>query len=192
MTEFVYDTSKITAAAVTPPKYTPYEIKNIFSHTHKFDFNKDDPIEIASRLIETAKTYKSYSCCANQIGLDYSVFVAGYDNEFVAFFNPRIIDFSLDETLGKESDNITFPGLILNIYRSNNITVEYQDFEGNLLKHQFDGLTARVIQQCVQRLDGHTIDQNVSKLQFERANKALSKKVKAVVRYQMNQLRVKK
>lgn len=192
MVDFVYNTEHIAKTTAQSHIIEHYEINNIFCHTHPFDFSKSDAVEVASRLIETAKKYRSYSCCANQVGLNSSVFVAGYDQEFVAFFNPRIIDYSLDESLSKESDNISFPGLVLNIYRSNKIVVEYQDYEGNFHKTGFEGLTARTVQQCIDRLEGRGIDHKVSKLQLERANKALSKKIKTVVRHQMNQLKVKK
>lgn len=195
MVNFVYNTEEITKKQVelnTQPIFEPYEIDNIYSHTQDFNFEQENAVEIASRLIETAKKYRSYSCCANQVGLNLSVFVAGYDQEFVAFFNPRIVDYSLEESLSKESDNISFPGLVLNIYRSNKILVEYQDYEGNIHQNKFEGLTARTIQQCVDRLQGIGIDYKVSKLQLQRANKALNKKIKTVVRYQMNQLKVKK
>lgn len=195
MSNFVYNTEEITnnQLQTKQPTFSPFELKDAVNPTTCFEFdNTVNPSELASRLIETAKKFKSYSCCSNQVGLESSVFVAGYDQEFVAFFNPVIIDHSKETTLSKESDNISFPGLVLNIERSNSITVKYQDYEGKEHIQKFDGLTARIIQQCVHRLDGITFDKLVSRLQLQRANKAVSKKIKKIVNQQMNRLRLKK
>lgn len=193
MVNFVYNTEEITNNQLKPKdQFFPFEIDDKFVTCNKFVFDGSvNPEELANRMIETAKKYKSYSCCSNQIGFKDSVFVAGYGEEFVAFFNPIILDYNGEETLAKESDNISFPGLVLNIKRYSSVTVEYQDYLGQVHVQTFDGLTSRIIQQCCDRLQGIGINRVVSKLQLERANKALNKKVKFVVRHQMNQLRIK-
>ena len=65
-----------------------------------FDF-ADPPVnpnEFASSLVETCKTHRGYGLSANQCGFKYRVFVMGTGDEYVAFFNPEIINISKEES----------------------------------------------------------------------------------------------
>ena len=70
--------------------------------------------------------------------------------------------------------------------------VQYYDFNGELHKSIFEGLTARIIQQCIDTLNGIPFTHRVSKIQLERANKALNKKIKQVVRAEMSKVKPNK
>ena len=56
-----------------------------------FDNPPVNPNSLASSLVDTCKYYKGYGLSANQCGLSYRVFVMGANEEYVAFFNPKII-----------------------------------------------------------------------------------------------------
>ena len=84
-----------------------------------FDFKNPpvDPSEFASTLVETCKHHRGYGLSANQCGFPYRVFVMGTDNEYVAFFNPEIINVSKETVhlaegcLSGEWKGATFSGI---------------------------------------------------------------------------------
>lgn len=187
--EFIYDTNSLVSATSDPVVQTfkPYmlvEQNDPILTTKLKDFDFGDPnldsIKIASRLVETAKYHRVYGIAANQCGLEHRVFVAGSDENFVAFYNPVIIS-SDDEILMQESD-LSNMGLLLHVKRPKSIVLQYQDYNGETKLLQFDGLTARIIQQNIDRLNGIDFKFRVSPFVRERAKKALNKKVKKFVR----------
>ena len=185
--EMVYNTENLATYSATSEikKYTPYELTKETSsilreNIKDFDFSDPelDPIEISSRLIETIKLYKgAYSLAANQCGLPYNVFVAGSGEEFVAFFNPEIIVESPATSIMAESD-LSNMGLSLHIKRPSSVTIGYQDYTGEQKIIQFDGLTSRIVQQNIDRLNGIDFKDKVSKFVLDRSKKALNKKIK--------------
>jgi peptide deformylase len=184
MTDFVYDTTKTKTFSITEPKFTPYQLTDKFNQLLKtklkdFDFSDPqlDPIDIASRLIETANLHKVYGVAANQCGLPHRVFIAGSEEEFVAFFNPEIITESIEEVMMEESD-LSNMALLLHIKRPKSISVQFQDFNGEQKVLQFEGLTARIVQQNIDRLNGIDFTEKVSKFVLDRAKKTLDKKIK--------------
>ena len=110
-----------------------------------FDFANPptDPVTLASRLVETCKKFKGIGLTASQCGLSYRVFVMGNDDEYIACFNPEIVDISKEEKIGFEGC-LSFPGLGLQIVRPTWVEVEYQDYMGEKRFATFEGLTARV------------------------------------------------
>jgi peptide deformylase len=187
--EFIYNTNELTSV------YTPIELKfkpyDLVSQTdpilttklENFDFGNPnlDTADISSRLIETAKLHNIFGVAANQVGLPYRVFIAGSGEEYVAFFNPVIISVSGGNIILPELD-ISNMGLQLHIKRPKDIVVQYQDYIGETKLVQFGGLTSRIIQQNVDRLNGIDFKTKVSKFNLERKQKSLNKKVKRFVR----------
>lgn len=201
MMQNTYNTEQIVKQQTTT-RPLPLEVVSIIHPATEYDFNVsnvtiNDAIinigDFTERLITTANQYRSYSCAANQVGVNARIFVAGYADNFVGFFNPVILDdFDSEEILEKEVDSISFPGLILNVRRFKKILLQYQDFNGEIHKSIFEGLTARVIQQSIDTLNGIPFTHRVSKIQLERANKALNKKIKQVVRAEMSKVKIDK
>lgn len=192
MNEFIYNTSEVVSqnASVPEQKFLGYELcgqKDPILTTKLQDFDFTDstlnPSEIASRLIETCKQYKIYGIAANQCGLNHRVMVAGAEDNYVAFFNPIIIEASGEE-LQQEAD-ISNLGLSLPVKRLKSIIVEYLDYEGEEKTVRLDDLTARVVQQGIDRLNGIDFKTRVSKLVLDRANASLNKKIKRFVKSQM-------
>ena len=188
MNEIVYNTNELNPPVQTAPEFEPYTLapqnsELLGSKIKIFDFGdpNHDPLEIGSRLVETAKLHNTFGITANQCGLRHRVFVAGSDDNYVAFFNPEIILESDDTILIPETD-LSNMGLLLHVKRPKTITVNFQDYNGQEKTLQFDGLTSRIVQQCVDRLNGIGFEMRVSKLVLERANKALDKKVKKFVK----------
>jgi peptide deformylase len=189
MSEFIYNTADVVsqAAAAPKPQFLGYELCDqkdpvLITKLNDFDFTNTElnPSEVASRLIATCKFHRVYGIAANQCGLDYKVLVAGAEDNFVAFFNPIILD-SAGEILLEESD-LSNMGLLLAVKRPKSIVVSYQDFNGEQKTTLVDGLTSRIIQQSIDRLNGIDFKTKVSKFVLERAETALNKKIKKIIR----------
>lgn len=120
-----------------------------------FDFKKDDPIGMANTLIEALQKHKGLGLSANQIGLRKRCFVAGIEDNVVAYFNPEIINASSETELLDEGC-LSFPGLRLKIRRPVHIEMRYQDYTGQWHQIVFEGMTARVLQHETNHLDGIT------------------------------------
>jgi peptide deformylase len=192
MNEFIYNTADVVAQTATPPEqqlagYPLCDQRDSILTTKLKDFDFNDttlnPEEIASRLIATCKYHKIYGIAANQCGLKHKVLVAGAEDNWVAFFNP-VIDEYFDEVMLQESD-LSNMGLVLSVKRPKSITIVYQDFAGGNKVMRLEGLTARIVQQGIDRLNGIDFKTLVSKFVLERAEKALEKKIKKFVRSQM-------
>jgi peptide deformylase len=188
--EFIYDTSSsISTVNTTPnePEFKPYSLvdqnDSILTTELKL-FNFGDPTldsaEIASRLVETAKYHRVYGVAANQCGLTHRVFVAGSDDNFVAFYNPVIIS-TEGEVLMQESD-LSNMGLSLQVKRPEAVIIQYQDYNGETKLVRFEGLTSRIIQQNIDRVNGIDFKTRVSSFVLNRSKKSLNKKIKKFVR----------
>ena len=123
MTEIVYNTNELNPPIKKQPEFEPYTLvaQNsdiLGSKIKNFDFSdpNSDPIEIGSRLVETAKLHETFGIAANQCGLRHRVFVAGSDDNYVAFFNPEIILESKDTILIQETD-LSNMGMLLSVKR---------------------------------------------------------------------------
>lgn len=137
-----------------------------------FDFDKPlvNSIEFASSLVETCKKYKGIGLSANQCGYEHRVFVMGNDDNFVSFFNPKIVSTS-GETIKMEEGCLSFPDIFLTVERPYSIVVEYQDFNGEVRNATFGGLTARCFQHELDHMNGIVYTHKVSPLSLHMALK---------------------
>jgi len=110
-------------------------------------------MQFASELVETCKEFRGLGLSANQCGFPYRVFVMGTDDNFVAFFNPKIV-YSTPETVHMMEGCLSFPMLGLMVTRPQEIHVEYQDYTGEHKEAQFTGLTARCFQHELDHMNG--------------------------------------
>jgi len=120
----------------------------------EFDFNNPpvNPNEFASSLVETCKLHKGYGLSANQCGFKYRVFVMGAEDNFVAFFNPKVVK-TYDEAHMMEGC-LSFPFLGLRITRPAAVDVEYQDFNGEHKTSHFTGISARCFLHELDHMNG--------------------------------------
>ncbi len=137
-----------------------------------FDFVNPpvNPAEFASSLVETCKKHGALGLSANQCGYNYRVFVMGSGEEYVAFFNPKILSRS-EETSKMEEGCLSFMDLFLNIERPSTIEVEYQDFTGTTKTIKFAGLTARCFQHELDHMNGIVYTMHVKPLAMQMAMK---------------------
>lgn len=155
----------------------------------KFDFNSGvNPTILASELVETLKLHNAYGLAANQCGLPYRVFVMGYGEEYVAFFNPEIIEES-EETDHNVEGCLSFPGLTLYITRPKKIKVKYQDFTGEYKENIFEGLTARIFIHELDHLNGVVYTNRAKPLALKNGLSKRDKYFKKVARMIVKQKR---
>jgi peptide deformylase len=152
----------------------------------EFDFDNPpvNPNEFASSLVETCREHNGFGLSANQCGFKHRVFVMGSGEEYVAFFNPRIVASSEKESLLTEGC-LSFPALALKILRPEKIEVEYQDFNGNNHTGIFEGLTAHVFQHELDHLNGICYTDRAKPMALKMGLKKRGKFNKLLKRYNM-------
>ena len=142
-----------------------------------FDFENppEDPKEIETNLASAMERFGGIGLSANQLGLDYRVFVMRTaDSGIKAFFNPEITKVSQDTDLMKEGC-LSFPDLYLMIKRSKEIEFKYQNADGEENVLYLNGLGARCVQHECDHLNGVLFLQRASRLKLERALKSRPK-----------------
>jgi peptide deformylase len=141
----------------------------------EFDFQNApiNPNSFASTLVETCKKNNGLGLSANQCGFEHRVFVMGAENDYIACFNPKLIE-SEGET-HMEEGCLTFPLLMLRVTRPKKIKVEYQDFTGVKREATFDGISARVFLHELDHMNGIVYTSRVKPLAFQFGLKKLNK-----------------
>jgi peptide deformylase len=144
----------------------------------EFDFTNPpmNPIELASGLVDTCKYYKGYGLSANQCGFRHRVFVMGYGEEYVAFFNPKIIATRGEVHMAEGC--LSFPFLGLHITRPAEIDVEYFDYNGEKKTTKFNGISARCFQHELDHLNGIVYTEKVKPMALQSGMKKRNKLMK--------------
>lgn len=136
-----------------------------------------DAIKLASELVETCRLHRGYGLSANQCGLPYRVFVMGYEDEYVAFFNPSIVLASKKEVHMAEGC-LSFPFLGLHITRPEEIAVTYQDFKGEWKQATLTGISARCFQHELDHMNGIVYTKKVKPMALQNGMKKRNKLMK--------------
>jgi peptide deformylase len=134
-----------------------------------FDNPPVDPNTFASSLVETCIKHEGFGLSANQCGFRHRVFVVGAGEEYVAFYNPKIVSSSGSTKLPEGC--LSFKNLYLEVERPESIEVEYQDFTGTHKTAKFSGLTARCFQHELDHLNGVCYTKHVGPVALKMANK---------------------
>jgi len=144
----------------------------------EFDFKNApvNPMEFASSLVETCKKHKGYGLSANQCGFRYRVFVMGAEDNFVAFFNPKITA-TYDESHIVEGC-LSFPLLGLRITRPAAVDVEYQDFNGENKTAHYTGISARCFLHELDHMNGIVYTERVKPLALQMGMQKRNKLIK--------------
>lgn len=145
-----------------------------------FDNPPVDPNAFASSLVETCMEHDGFGLSANQCGFRYRVFVVGAGDEYVAFYNPKIVSSSGSSKLLEGC--LSFKNLYLEIERPETIEVEYQDFTGTNKTAKFSGLTARCFQHELDHLNGMCYTSHVGPVALKMANKERIKFTRSIAR----------
>ena len=159
--------SHISSTRIEVPtfKILPENDYGLYQQLDEFDFSNPpvNPMQFASSLVETCKQYRGLALSANQCGFPYRVFVAGHEDNYVAYFNPKVLVASVEEKIGLEGC-LSYPNLFLNINRPETIQVEYQDYNGDKHTAVFQGMTARVFMHELDHMNGIIFTQRAKPL----------------------------
>ncbi len=88
------------------------------------------------------------------------------------FVNPRVLICS-EETSTDEEGCLSVPGVVMPVTRAEEVTVEFQDLEGDTYEVQLTGFPARVVQHEIDHLEGCLIIDRTSKEERRRVLKEL-------------------
>jgi peptide deformylase len=159
----------------------------------EFDFSNPpiSPNEFASTLVETCKLNKGIGLSANQCGFKHRVFVMGAGDEYVAFFNPKLVSMS-DEMALMDEGCLSYPLLSLKISRPKEIMVEYQDFNGEIRNTKLTGISARCFLHELDHMNGIVYTSRVKPLAFQMAMKKRDKLFKMLNKMKKNLSKIKK
>lgn len=154
--------------------------------TDEFDFENppEDPKEVEKNLAEAMTRFGGIGLSANQLGLNYRVFVMKTaDSGIKAFFNPEVTKLSQETEMMKEGC-LSFPDIYLMIKRPKAIEFEYTNSDGDRKTLQLEGIGSRCVQHELDHLNGIIFLQRASRLKIERALKARPKELKKRIDYE--------
>ncbi|OGY67211.1 MAG: peptide deformylase [Candidatus Harrisonbacteria bacterium RIFCSPLOWO2_02_FULL_45_10c] len=132
------------------------ELGVLRGRARNFDFDSMKRSEINSlirRMRETMRKANGVGLSANQIGLDFNLFVAQIEGKFYAIFNSKITKIS-SETVTLEEGCLSVPEVFGNVPRSLKVTLEGFTKDGKKIKIRAWGLLARVFQHETDHLSG--------------------------------------
>jgi len=153
---------------------------------NEFDF-QNPPVnanEFASTLVETCKKNKGLGLSANQCGFPHRVFVMGAEDEYVAFFNPKVL--SSEGEAHMIEGCLSFPLLGLRITRPQEIVVEYQDFLGVKHTTRLNGISARIFLHELDHLDGIVYTERAKPLALKSGQEKRQKTIRNISKAQAN------
>ncbi|HLI88606.1 MAG TPA: peptide deformylase [Ktedonobacteraceae bacterium] len=117
---------------------------------HRFDPSLQ---RLVDDLFETMHAANGVGLAAPQIAQSIRVFVAAYEDQRVAMFNPEIVK-AEGEELGTEGC-LSIPGYVgENIRRAAKVLVKGQDVRGKPIRVAAEGWFARILQHEIDHLDG--------------------------------------
>ena len=174
------DVKKITATKVKTFALVPETDPILQEVLPEFNFS-NPPVnanEFASTLVDTCKELNGYGLSANQCGFRHRVFVVGTADNYVAFFNPKILETKGEVHMAEAC--LSFPLLGLHITRPAEVVIEYQDFNGEKHTEHFIGMTARCILHELDHLNGIVYTMKAKPLALQNGIKKRNKLMKMV------------
>ena len=131
-----------------------------------------DPKLMYDIMLENMVYHHGLGLSANQIGMPVKVFAMRIDESdyVIVCFNPEIQKES-DEMVMMTEGCLSFPSLYLNKRRPKELTVKYQDADGDFIDAHFEGLAARVFHHEMDHMVGKTFLEGVSKIFLQTARK---------------------
>lgn len=123
-----------------------------------FDNTLSEQIE---NMFETMYAKNGIGLAANQVGISLNMFIMDTNKNPLAFINPKVINKS-SITHEYPEGCLSFPGMKINIARSDSIHLEWQDVKGIIHQQEFHDLAAICIQHELEHLQGHTFIKNLN------------------------------
>ena len=137
-----------------------------------FDPPQADPKLMYNIMLENMVYHRGLGLSANQIGMPVKVFAMIIDDSDMAIvcFNPEILKES-KELVSMEEGCLSYPLLYLKKRRPEEISVKYQNVDGNPVSAHFEGLAARVFHHEMDHMKGKTFLMELVKLYYNQLEK---------------------
>jgi len=108
-------------------------------------------------MLDSLRKAKGLGLAAPQVGVNQQIFIVDlsqvdFDAEPLVFINPEITD--KQGEVAAEEGCLSFPGLYFEVSRAEQVTVRFQDLEGNHKQLKAMGIAARAIQHEYDHLQG--------------------------------------
>ena len=117
--------------------------------------------EQIENMFETMYAKNGIGLAANQVGISLNMFIMDINKNPLIFINPKVIKKS-SITHEYPEGCLSFPGMKINIARSDFIHLEWQDLQGIIHQQEFNDLSAICIQHELEHLQGHTFIKNLN------------------------------
>lgn len=148
---------------------------DLFKQGKEFDFT-DPPVnpyqfqtEVLSFMIRNGHLFLT----GNQIGFPYKVvFILG--DPSLVFYNPKITYYS-DEQVSYLESCPNLAGLNVRVKRAHRIRIRYQTASSGKESKTYEGITAQILQQSLDFMDGIPYYNRSNPYHRERAKKFISK-----------------
>jgi peptide deformylase len=115
----------------------------------------DDEIRgLCHLMIEVMIRANGVGLAAPQIGISKRIFVMDAENELHVFINPELVELS-DETEESSEGCLSVPGVDAPVARSSKAVVEGLNLDGERVRLEGRGVTARAIQHEMDHLNGN-------------------------------------
>lgn len=114
---------------------------------------------------------------AIQIGVPYRVMCVRKKLDVLYIINPEVLSVS-EEKVGMKEGCLSIPGVNVNVFRPKECVVQFQNVEGDLIKMELTGTTARIFLHELDHLDGKIMLDRVNRLTYSTALKKLKKRIK--------------
>ena len=147
-----------------------------------FDPPQADPKLMYDIMLENMVYHHGLGLSANQIGMPVKVFAMRIDesDNAIVCFNPEIVKES-EEMIKMTEGCLSFPSLYLNKRRPKEVSVKYQNADGDFIDVHLGGLAARIFHHEMDHMMGKTFLDGVSKILLQsarRKQKTLIRKAK--------------
>jgi peptide deformylase len=127
-------------------------------------------------MAETMYASRGIGLAAIQIGIPKRVIVIDVGEGLVALINPEICNREGESQM--EEGCLCLPGVMVDVTRSERVTVKGLDGNGEEITIDAEGLFARALQHEIEHLDGILIVDKVSRIKRELLTSALRKQAK--------------
>ena len=147
-----------------------------------FDPPQADPKFMYNIMLENMVYHHGLGLSANQIGMPVKVFAMRVDesDNTIVCFNPEILEES-EEMVMMSEGCLSYPFLYLKKRRPKELSVRYQNVDGDFIDTYFGELAARVFHHEMDHMKGKTFLDGVSKIilrSARRKQKTLIRKAK--------------
>ena len=137
-----------------------------------FDPPQADPKFMYTIMLENMVYHHGLGLSANQIGMPVKVFAMRVDesDNTIVCFNPEILEES-EEMVMMSEGCLSYPFLYLKKRRPKELSVRYQNVDGDFIDTYFGELAARVFHHEMDLMKGKTFLDGVSKISLQFAIK---------------------